>query len=88
MAPVEFDLERAQEITGYRFRDRRSLCEALQSAIRDRDELTGEIQESDGNRRLAKLGYVVLELVIVDEWFRRGMSHRVLKIGPRVKSLH
>jgi hypothetical protein len=59
--------------------ERSNLYDALQSAIRDRDELTGEIHESDGNRRLAKLGFVVLELAVVDEWFRRGMSHRVFR---------
>lgn len=77
MTPIEYDLNRAQEITGYRFRDRGFLSEALQSAIKDRDESTGEIHESDGNRRLAKLGWVVLELAVVDEWFRRGMDHRM-----------
>ena len=79
MAQIQFDLTRAEEITRYQFRDRGLLYEALQSATRDRDELTGEIHESDGNRRLAKLGFVVLELAVVDEWFRRGMSHRALR---------
>jgi hypothetical protein len=79
MAQIQFDLTRAEEITRYQFRDRGLLYDALQSAIRDRDELTGEIHESDGNRRLAKLGFVVLELAVVDEWFRRGMSHRVFR---------
>ncbi|MCJ1477247.1 hypothetical protein MMC13_005918 [Lambiella insularis] len=80
MAQIQFDLTRAEEITRYQFRDRGLLYEALQSATRDRDELTGEIQESDGNRRLAKLGIVILELAVVDEWFRRGMSHRELDL--------
>lgn len=76
MAPIQFDLIRAEEITKYQFHEKRLLSEALQSATKDRDELTDEIHESDGNRRLAKLGVVVLELAVVDEWFRRGMSHR------------
>ncbi|KIX98869.1 uncharacterized protein Z520_05330 [Fonsecaea multimorphosa CBS 102226] len=80
MAQIQSDLTRAEEITRYQFRDRGLLYEALQSATRDRDELTGEIHESDGNRRLAKLGYAVLELAMVDEWFRRGMGHRELDL--------
>jgi dsRNA-specific ribonuclease len=76
MAPIQFDLTRAEQITRYQFQDKGLLSEALQSATKDRDEHTDEIHESDGNRRLAKLGVVVLELAVVDEWFRRGMSHR------------
>ncbi|KIW69729.1 hypothetical protein, variant [Phialophora macrospora] len=80
MAQIQHDVDRAEDITRYQFRDRGLLYDALRSAIRDKDELTGEIRESDGNRRLAKLGFVVLELAMVDEWFRRGMSHRELDL--------
>jgi len=76
MVLLNFDLERAQDIIKYRFRDKRLLSEALQSPLRDRDDATGNVHESDGNRRLAKLGYAALDLALTEEWFRSDMSHR------------
>lgn len=75
MPVSEWDLDRGEDISGYRFADRNILRQALQSATRDLDPVTGEVTQSDGNRRLSKLGLKAIEFVLTKEWFLRGLEH-------------
>jgi ribonuclease III len=69
---LDIDIERAEQIIGYQFRNRDRLREALQAATRIQ-ELTGEtLERHDGNRRLAQLGHKVVELVLLDIWYGTG----------------
>jgi hypothetical protein len=74
---LRMDLDQVEEIAGYNFRNRALLGSALQSAQRDRDESTGQVNVSDGNRRLAKLGYSIIELNLTRAWFEGGFNHRM-----------
>jgi dsRNA-specific ribonuclease len=67
------DIERAEEIIGYHFRNRDRLREALQAATRLQEEVTQEtIYSHDGNRRLAQLGHKVVELVLLGICYETG----------------
>jgi dsRNA-specific ribonuclease len=67
------DVQRAEQIIGYQFRDQDRLSEALEAATRVQEHTTGEtIYSHDGNRRLAQLGHKVVELVLLDTWYGRG----------------
>lgn len=67
------DIERAEEIIGYHFRNRDRLREALQVASRIQEPATGEtVYSHDGNRRLAVLGHKVVELVLLGIWYGTG----------------
>lgn len=69
----DIDIERAEEILGYRFRNRDRLREALQIAVRIQEEATQEtVYWHDGNRRLAQLGHKVVELALLDIWYGTG----------------
>ena len=78
MALRDFDLARAEGITGYKFQDRTLLQQALQSPLKDRVAATGEVIEHDGNRRLAKLGFSVVDFMLVNEWFSQDLNHSAL----------
>jgi hypothetical protein len=75
----EIDVQKAQEIIQYQFRDRNLLFQALQAA--DRNEL-GEPYWHDGNRRLALLGAKVVDVVVLDIWIEteNNRSRFYLKI--------
>ena len=75
MTSRDFDFQRAEAIAGYRFEDRTLLQQALQSALRDKVAATDEVIEHDGNRRLAKLGFSLIDLVLVEKWFSQGLNH-------------
>lgn len=61
------DLERAEEIVGYRFTKRNFLVEALTAA--DRIDLeNGEYQRFENNKRSAALGDIVIKLIITEDW--------------------
>jgi hypothetical protein len=67
------DIDRAENIIDYHFGNGDLLRKALQVAIRRQEPNTGETTFSDdGNRRLAQLGHKVLELVLLDSWYRTG----------------
>jgi ribonuclease-3 len=70
---LNIDIERAEQIIAYHFRNRDRLREALQAATRIQQEATGEtLERHDGNRRLAQLGHKVVELVLLDIWYGTG----------------
>lgn len=71
------DLDEVEDIAGYSFKERTHLACALQSAQRDLDNSTGQVIISDGNRRLAKLGYAAIEMNLVHQWFESELDHRM-----------
>jgi 23S rRNA U2552 (ribose-2'-O)-methylase RlmE/FtsJ len=76
MMPVlAWDIQRGEEISGYRFNDKDYLAQALCSPIRDKDQDSGQVIQSDGNRRLSKVGLKAIEFVLAKEWFLRGLDH-------------
>ena len=78
MPVSDWDLERGEDISGYHFVDRDILKQALQSATKDLDPATGQVIQSDGNRRLSKLGLKAIEFVLAKDWFMRGLDHGML----------
>ena len=72
---AQVDLNTAEEIVDYAFKNRNLLSEALHSPIRDRDETSGEVLTHDGNRRLANLGRHVLQTILCDDWYGQPSLH-------------
>lgn len=81
------DLDEVEKIADYTFSEREHLASALQSAQRDRDDSTGRVIVNDGNRRLAKLGYGVIELNLRRRWYESELDHRMQTFRIAVASL-
>ncbi|ETN39975.1 uncharacterized protein HMPREF1541_04250 [Cyphellophora europaea CBS 101466] len=75
MPTLDWDIQRGEEISGYRFKDKNLLAQALSSATRDYDKDTGQVVHSDGNRRLSKIGHKAIEFALAKEWFLRELDH-------------
>lgn len=82
---LSMDIHRVEEIAGYAFGYMETLGVALQSAERDLNEATGQLNISDGNRRLAKLGLKIIELNLTRAWFQRELTHR-MKASSRTEA--
>ena len=80
---AQIDLNTAEEIVDYAFKNRNLLSEALHSPIQDRDETSGAVVAHDGNRRLARLGRHVLQTILCDEWYGKPiLNHGVVMLCP------
>jgi len=69
------DIQSAQHIIGYEFRDKQRLREALRAAINEERD-NGEIYRDDGNRRLGVLGHKLIEATVLDVWFDTGTDRK------------
>lgn len=67
------DVARVETMIGYHCHDPGLITQALRAPSKLQDKETGTIvQLDDGNRKLAQLGHKVLELVLMDQWYRAG----------------
>ena len=63
-------ISKVQRIIGYKFNDQCLLREALQCPGAGSDEIGTRYISSEGNKRLAIIGDVVLKLAIAEEWYK------------------
>lgn len=73
------DVARVETMIGYHCHDPGLITQALRAPSKLQDKETGTIvQLDDGNRKLAQLGHKVLELVLMDQWYRAGSDRGIL----------
>ena len=75
------DVAIVETMIGYHCHDTGLITKALRAPTKLHNKETGTIVRlDDGNRKLAQLGHKVLELVLMDQWYRAGSDRGILDV--------